>query len=123
MFMMGPCWPLYIWCVVNYATCSVTALPSEAVNFDGDRKANAGPTLPRGHYNIATQKEEEWDVTNFMQRDGAQPGRVDQDTLMMLEDVVRGKVLAIRRRRSGRAKFVLSTLMKMLRRGMRSRLE
>ena len=37
--------------------------------------------------------------------------------------VVRGKVLAIRRRGRGKAKFVLSTLTSMLRRGMRSKLE
>ena len=36
------------------------------------------------------------DVTSLTQREGAQPGRVDEVT--MLEDVVRGKVLAIRRR-------------------------
>ena len=58
-----------------------------------------------------------------MQRQGAQQGRVDDDTLHMLEDVIRGKVLAIRRRHKGRAKHVLTLLMAMLRRGLRSRLE
>ena len=63
------------------------------------------------------------DATSLMQRHGERPGLVDEGTLEMLENVIRGKVLAIRSRRRGQARFVLSTLRGMLRRGSRSRLE
>ena len=63
------------------------------------------------------------DATSLMQRDGAQPGRVTRETAEILENVLRGKIVAVRDRNRGKARNLLWLLSGFVRRGLQSRVE
>ena len=64
-----------------------------------------------------------FDAVVFMQHDGAQPGRVHGETAELLENVLRGKIMAVRNRSRGRARNLLWLLQNYVRRGLNSRVE
>ena len=104
-FIMGPFWLIYVWYAAVCAALSVEE--QTAVRDEQNPRSYAGfQTTPNGvlpgpgslaNGAMVVVNEE----ACFMQRQGAQPGLVDEDTIHMLEDVIRGKVLAIRRRHRG----------------------
>ena len=63
------------------------------------------------------------DVVSLMQRSGAQPGRVHGETAELLENVLRGKFIAVRSQHRGRARNLLWILRGYVRRGLNSRVE